>query len=69
MKGIIITSDGCAPCKQVKEQFSDLLSSGEIQETNIDTNPEEAIALMQKYDVGIPSVLIVSDNGDLIVSI
>lgn len=69
MKAILITSNGCQPCENLKEQFSDLLKSGEIVEKNFERDPDEVIQLLEKHSAGIPSLLILSDKGELIISI
>jgi hypothetical protein len=69
MKAYLITSDNCTPCVAMKEQFADLLKSGEIIEKNLEKDGEEVAALIAKYDANLPSLLIVADSGDLILSI
>jgi hypothetical protein len=69
MKAYLITSDNCAPCKEMKEQFADLLKSGEIEEKNLEKDGDEVAALMNKYQANLPSLLIIANNGDLILSI
>lgn len=69
MKAIMITADNCEPCVELKEQFSELIKSGEIEHVEFETQPDRVIELMDKYTVGIPSLLIISDNGELILSI
>jgi len=69
MKGILITSDNCEPCAEMKKQFSDLLASGEIEEKNLEKDGDAVAVLMEKYQAGLPSLLIVSDSGELILSI
>jgi hypothetical protein len=69
MKGILITSDNCEPCVEMKKQFADLLESGEVEEKNLEKDGDEVTVLMNKYQAGLPSLLIVADNGDLILSI
>jgi len=69
MKGILITSDNCKPCQVMKEEFADLLASGEIEEKNLEKDGDEVTLLMNKYQANLPSLLIVADNGDLILSI
>lgn len=69
MKGIFITSDNCEPCDKMKEEFADLLASGEIVEKNLEREGDEVAVLMEKYKANLPSLLIVSDSGDLILSI
>jgi hypothetical protein len=69
MKGILITSDNCEPCTKLKEQFADLLESGEVQEKNLEKEGDEVAVLMEKYQAALPSLLIIADNGELILSI
>jgi len=69
MRGILITSDNCEPCEKMKEEFADMLASGEIEEKNLEREGDEVAALMAKYDANLPSLLIVATNGDLILSI
>lgn len=69
MKGILITSDNCEPCQEMKKQFADLLASGEVEEKNLEKDGDEVTVLMNKYQAGLPSLLIISDSGDLILSI
>jgi hypothetical protein len=68
MKAILLTSDNCTPCAEVKEQFKDLIASGDIEEVNLERQPEEVARLMDKYDAGLPSLLIIASNGELILS-
>ena len=69
MKGILITADGCPPCANLKEQFADLIATGEIIEKNLERDGEEVIDLMTKHQVNLPSLLILSDSGELVLSI
>jgi len=69
MKGILITSDNCEPCVVMKEQFADLIKSGEVEEKNLEKDGDAVAVLMEKYQAGLPSLLIVADNGELILSI
>ena len=69
MKGILVTSDDCSPCVQMKEQFKDLIASGEIIEKNFERDTDEVLELINKFEANIPSLLIVTDNGELIVSV
>ena len=68
MKGIMVTSDDCTPCVEMKEHFADLLETGEMREVNFERNEDEAMELLTKYGASIPSLLIVSDKGDLIIA-
>jgi len=69
MKGILITSDNCIPCDKMKEEFADMLASGEIEEKNLEKDGDEVAVLMEKYKANLPSLLIVAESGDLILSI
>jgi len=69
MKGILVTSDDCSPCEEMKEQFADLIKKGEIEEVNFEKNPDKVTELIEKYEAGIPSLLIIADDGELILSI
>jgi hypothetical protein len=69
MKGILITSDNCQPCEEMKKQFADLIKSGEIEEKNLEKDADEVVVLMNQYKANMPSLLILADNGELILSI
>ncbi len=69
MKGILVTSDDCSPCEEMKKQFADLIKTGEVEEANFEKNPDRVTELINKYKANIPSLLNVSDDGDLILSI
>ena len=69
MKGILITSDNCEPCDKMKEEFAGMLASGEIEEKNLEKEGDEVAVLMTKYNANLPSLLIVSESGELILSI
>ena len=69
MKGILITSDNCEPCAKMKEEFAELIASGEIEEKNLEKEGDEVAVLMNKYNANLPSLLIVAESGDLILSI
>ena len=69
MKAYLLTSDNCQPCQAMKEHFADLIQSGEITEKNLEKEGDEVALLMNKYEANLPSLLIVAENGDLILSI
>jgi len=69
MKGILITSKYCTPCKSLREQFADLIETGEIEELSFEKEPDKVTELISKYEANIPSLLIISDKGELIFSI
>ena len=69
MKAILITADDCEPCIDLKEQFAHLIAEGEIEEVTFEAQPDRVIEIMDKYPVGIPSLLIISNKGELILSL
>lgn len=69
MRGILITSDNCEPCVELKDKFKDMIESGEVEEKKLETDGEEVAALMEKFEVGLPSFLILDNNGNLVLSI
>lgn len=69
MKGVLITSDNCEPCVEMKKQFADLIESGEVEEKNLEKEADEVAVLMNRYGANLPSLLIIADNGDLVLSI
>ena len=69
MKGLLITSDDCSPCEEMKKQFADLIKSGEIVEKNFEQDPDSVTELIQKHAASIPSLLIVTDDGELLVAL
>ena len=70
MRGIIITSGECPPCDEMRKTFADLIKSGEIVEKSIEENSDEVIDLMDRYSLeNIPSLVILSDNGELVAAI
>ena len=68
MKGIMVTSDDCTPCVEMKKQFADLIETGEMREVNFERDEDEAMMLITKYGAEVPSLLILSDHGDLIIA-
>jgi thioredoxin-related protein len=67
MKGILITSEKCPPCADMKEELAPLIASGEIEVVDFEKEPERVTELMNKYDVtGMPGLLIMGSNGQLI---
>jgi len=70
MKGVLLTLDGCKPCDDMKEEFKDLLSSGEVEEVNFQKDPDRVIELMEKHDISkIPSLLILSDSNEFLLGV
>ncbi len=69
MRGILITSTECPPCQAMKEQFSDLIARGEIEEKSFEKEPDYVTEMISKHGLSIPSLLILSDDGELILSI
>jgi len=68
MKGILITSKHCEPCKELQEEFAEQLKSGEIIEKVLEDSEEEVLTMMKKYGADLPSLLILSDSGQVIVN-
>jgi hypothetical protein len=68
MKAYLLTADDCQPCQDLKEQLKDLIAKGEIEEVNFASSPERVTEMMQKYGANLPSLLIVSNDGELIAS-
>jgi len=69
MKGILVTSDSCTPCEEMKETLSGFIEKGEIEEVNFEKDPERVTELINKYEANIPSLLILTDDGELILSV
>jgi glutaredoxin len=69
VKGILVTSDSCTPCKEMKKTLEDFINKGEIEEVNFEKDPDRATELIKKYEANIPSLLILTDDGELILSI
>ena len=68
MKGILVTSENCGPCQEMKEQFREQIISGEIEVKSLEEDEAEVLILMQKHGAGIPCLLILSDNGSVLVN-
>lgn len=68
MKAYLLTADGCQPCQDLKESLKELIANGEIEEVNFDLSPDRVTEMMQKYEANLPSLLIVSNDGQLIAS-
>lgn len=69
MKGILVTSDSCTPCDEMKKTLGDFIKKGEIEEVNFEKEPDRVTELINKYEANIPSLLILTDDGELILSI
>jgi len=69
MKALLITSKECPPCTEMKAQFADLIKEGEIQEKTLEDNGDEVTVLMNKFGLNLPSLVILSEKGELILSI
>ncbi len=66
MKGFLITSENCAPCSTMKRELASFIKSGEIEEISLEKQPERVSELMNKYNIGLPGLVIVGENGGLI---
>lgn len=69
MKGILVSSDGCQPCTDLKAQVKDLIDSGEIEVVSLEKDPNRAAALMNQYELGLPGLVIVANNGEVIAKV
>jgi hypothetical protein len=69
MKAFLITSKECPPCTEMREHFADLIKDGEIQEKTLEDNGDEVTVLMTKHELSLPSLVILSEKGELILSI
>lgn len=62
-------SNGCQPCHQLQEDLKSLIDSGEIETISLENEPEKAMEMMQKYDLGLPGLVIVSNLGEVIAKV
>ena len=69
MRAYLITSKECPPCASMREQFADLIKDGEIEEKTLEDHGDEVTVLMNKFALNLPSLVILSKKGDLILSI
>jgi hypothetical protein len=68
VKGILITSEHCPPCDTYKEQLKAQIESGEVEVKKFEENEAEVMELMKKYGADLPSLLILGDNGEVILN-
>lgn len=66
MKGILLISDNCEPCVGMKEELASLIASGEVELLDFEKEPEKVTRLMEKYGIGLPGLLIMGSNGQLV---
>lgn len=69
MKGILVVSNNCQPCHDMKDKYAEQITNGEIEVISIEDNADKVKGLMEKYDIeisSIPELLIVAENGDAI---
>jgi len=66
MKGILLVSDNCEPCVDMKKELATLISSGEVELIEFDKEPEKVAKLMEQYGIGLPGLLIMGSNGQLV---
>ena len=69
MKGIMVISEGCQPCHNLQEQLADLIASGEIETVSLEKEPDKAFQMMQQYELGLPGLVIIGNNGDVIAKV
>jgi len=68
VRGILITSQKCPPCDVYKEQLKAQIESGEVEVKVFEDNESEVMDLMQKYGADLPSLLILGENGEVILN-
>lgn len=66
MKAILVVSDHCEPCLTMKKELEPLIKTGEIEMVDFDTEPAKVQELMEKYGVGLPGLIILGSNGQVI---
>lgn len=66
MKGILLVSDNCEPCAPLKEELSSLIALGEVELVNFEKDPTRVAELMEKHGVGLPGLIIMGSNGQVI---
>ncbi|MDD5229701.1 MAG: hypothetical protein PHC43_00070 [Candidatus Marinimicrobia bacterium] len=69
MKGIMVVSDSCQPCHILQEELKGLIDSGEIELISLEQAPDRAVNMMNQYQLGLPGLVIVSNNGDVIAKV
>ncbi|MDD5220290.1 MAG: hypothetical protein PHV11_06975 [Candidatus Bipolaricaulis sp.] len=69
MKGIMVVSNGCPPCHKLQDELKDLITGGEIELISLEKEPEKAMQMMQQYDLGLPGLVIVSNQGDVVAKV
>ncbi len=66
MKGILVISGQCPPCIEAKEKYADQITSGEIELVEFEKEPQRATELVNKYGIGMPGMIIQTNNGEVI---
>jgi len=66
MRGFLIVSDNCPPCKPLKEEYAPLIESGEIELVSLEKDPAMVEKLMNENNVGLPGLVIIGNNGQVI---
>lgn len=69
MKGILVASDSCQPCVNLKLELASLIQSGEIEVVSLEDQPERAAEMINKYGLGLPGLVIVSNMGEVIAKV
>lgn len=66
MKGLLIVSENCQPCAGMKKDYAPQIESGEIQLVSLEKDPAMVEKLMNDHGVGLPGLIIMANNGDVI---
>jgi len=69
LKGILVVSNNCQPCHNMKDKYAEQIKNGEIDVVSLEDNADKVKDLMEKYNIeitSIPELLIVAENGDAI---
>ncbi len=69
MKGIMVVSESCQPCASLKLELKELIDSGEIELVSLEKEPDRAADLMNKYEIGLPGLVIVSNTGEVVAKV
>ena len=65
----MVASNSCQPCNTLKAELKSLIDSGEIEVISLEDEPDKAMEMMQKYDLGLPGLVIVSNMGEVIAKV
>lgn len=66
MKGYLVVSENCKPCGDLKKEYAPLIQSGEIELVSLEEDPARVEQLMNKHGVGLPGLIVMGNNGQVI---